>query len=67
MVEYGEYLHPFKGRNTRNSNAESFCSVDDIRFRFLEQLVEWLDCWTLCDKQTKEDFLTSDTYSEKPG
>ena len=54
--------HPFKGRNTHNSNAEPFCSVDDIRFRFLEQLVEWLDCWALCDKQTKEGFLTSDTY-----
>ena len=32
--------HPFKGRNMRNSNAEPFCSVDNIRFRFLEQLVE---------------------------
>ena len=55
--------HPFKGRNTRNSNAEPFCSVDDICFRFLEQLVEWLDCWALCDKQTKEGFLRSDTFA----
>ena len=23
---------------------------------------EWLDCWALCDKQTKEGFLTADTY-----
>ena len=54
--------HPYKGRNTRNPDAEPFSSVDDARFDFMQKLIDWLDNWAHCDKQSKEGFLTADTY-----
>ena len=54
--------HPYKGRNTRNADAEPIRTSDDSRLDFLLDMAKWLDHWSDCNKQSNEGFLTEDTY-----
>ena len=54
--------HPYKGRNTRNPNAEPIISDSDKNLQWLDNMVSWLNHGKKRNELTGDGFFTRDTY-----